>query len=544
MKKIIKKTIAVLMIAVLAASPLIAFAAEPLPIRQLFEDVGGEVIWDEDEQSIHVFIDWAHMVFETQNANVSFPEFEMHLPLESGAFLQGNRSYITTEDLLTLFEFAFTPGNSRVGTIDRSRLLPESFGATHQSGLAADALQLVRTIEATHPIFIFDDMLPDDYEVRRDEFLTYVLGDITLEDFVWAAQRYIALLQDGHMGAGFSLVNENGVPILDDKMLNVHWIVTVDGTLFLADEKGEVLGEVQYIGGIPVSEVIETIDTYYFYENAWDRMFIYSIHASHWRLLERAGAQMTADEMVIVAIYSDGVVEEVAIPVDTTFFDLFIARFPSADFIIQYEMIGDVFYIDFRTFIDGEHITAAAESIETAVYDGIRHFVIDLRGNGGGNSFAGQRLLNAMGLTMPGFGGVRRITPLAVEQRGGWHYAILSTLGYDYFSFAPDTTTADNPHNVFVSVLTDMHTYSSGTMMTAWVQDGNFGHIIGEPSRNYPSAFGDMLTFSLSYSGLSVIVSYSRFMRPDVNADQQTLWPDIIVDPSTALDVALEYFVG
>jgi hypothetical protein len=73
------------------------------------------------------------------------------------------------------------------------------------------------------------------------------------------------------------------------------------------------------------------------------------------------------------------------------------------------------------------------------------------------------------------------------------------------------------------------------------VQDGGFGNVIGSPSRNAPSPFGDMSSFTLPYSGLVASVSHARFLRPDTTADQSTLWPDIIVDPADALDVAIEY---
>jgi hypothetical protein len=78
--------------------------------------------------------------------------------------------------------------------------------------------------------------------------------------------------------------------------------------------------------------------------------------------------------------------------------------------------------------------------------------------------------------------------------------------------------------------------------MAVWVQDGDFGIIIGEPSSNAPSAFGDMLNFTLPRTRIDVRVSYSRFVRPDVDADQATLVPDIAVPSDQALEAALAYF--
>jgi C-terminal processing protease CtpA/Prc len=98
-----------------------------------------------------------------------------------------------------------------------------------------------------------------------------------------------------------------------------------------------------------------------------------------------------------------------------------------------------------------------------------------------------------------------------------------------------------NPYDVFVSVLTDNETYSSATMLAVWVADGGFGNIVGEPSSNSPSCFGDMLTFTLHDAGIQFSISYTRFLRPDASADQDTLHPDIPVDAGRALEAALEY---
>ena len=79
-------------------------------------------------------------------------------------------------------------------------------------------------------------------------------------------------------------------------------------------------------------------------------------------------------------------------------------------------------------------------------------------------------------------------------------------------------------------------------MMATWVQDGGFGVVIGEPSSNSPSAFGDMLVMTLPYTNIQMRVSYSKFLRPDTDADQRTLWPDIPMEPHLALETAVEFF--
>jgi len=146
-----------------------------------------------------------------------------------------------------------------------------------------------------------------------------------------------------------------------------------------------------------------------------------------------------------------------------------------------------------------------------------------------------------MGLTVPSFGVMNRISPLLFEQSAFWFLRPLLWFGIDYILFEPYIHANNNPNNVFVSVLTDNLTYSSAKLMSTWVADGGFGNIIGGLSRQAPNAFGEIFSFYLPYSNFYVTVSSSQFLRPNVNADPVVLLPDILIDPSYALEVALEY---
>jgi len=73
----------------------------------------------------------------------------------------------------------------------------------------ADAYSLVQIIEETHPIFSFTDMLDDNYERIRDEFLNYAARAECETDFRLEIQRYFRVLQDGHMSSlGFGISSE------------------------------------------------------------------------------------------------------------------------------------------------------------------------------------------------------------------------------------------------------------------------------------------------------------------------------------------------
>ena len=64
-----------------------------------------------------------------------------------------------------------------------------------------------------------------------------------------------------------------------------------------------------------------------------------------------------------------------------------------------------------------------------------------------------------------------------------------------------------------------------------------FAKLLGEPTGNAPSSYGDILTFTLPASGLSYTLSFKRWRRPDGARDPApTLLPDVPL-PRTAATV-------
>jgi len=385
------------------------------------------------------------------------------------------------------------------------------------SGYFADALRLVAIVEDVHPIFILPHLLPDYYEARRAEFLAAAARpDMTQVDFGFAMQRYFTALHDGHMSMPF--VRMGGY-------LNIGLIYD-SGRLFLHDQRAV---EVVSIGGVDAGEMIGMIDGLFFFENEFARRVMIPRHAVSGAMLMYAGVDV-AVPWLYVTVVENGVQSEKQVHFSQN------PTFDPPNYIIRHEMMGDVFFISLRQFVDGDHITEAAEAIEAAMADGINKFIVDLRGNSGGNSTAGMRLVNAMGMTLPSFGSLRRLSELASEQRG-----IPFSETIDRIETHPIPSMGSNPKGVQLAVLVDNFSFSSAVMMAAWVQDGGLGTVVGEPPMNAPSAFGDMLVYNLPYVDLNVPISYTRFTRPNLNDDQNVLWPDILVDAGDALEAALDF---
>jgi C-terminal processing protease CtpA/Prc len=87
-------------------------------------------------------------------------------------------------------------------------------------------------------------------------------------------------------------------------------------------------------------------------------------------------------------------------------------------------------------------------------------------------------------------------------------------------------------------VLTGPATFSSGDWFAVVVHDNRLGTIVGEPTGNAPSSYGDVLSFSLPRSGLAYSLSFKRWVRPDPALDPATcLEPDALV-PRTPESIA------
>jgi len=422
---------------------------------------------------------------------------------------------------------------SEIRTMDFAGVVmcPQSF--------ATDALYLVRLIEQTHPTFIVNGWLPDYYEEIRDEFLEYTQNEnLTKLDFAFAAARFITVLRDGHTSGQNVLIGqgEDGLwrPAIFGNLLDERW-AEADNNLYLRNEDGELTETiVTEIGGVPTVHIFTVIDRYFYAENDADRQHNYAAFSRFGDIIARAGG-VIADDVVMLTLYNDGAVSEKAVRLEPP------EPWGGLDYIIRHEMKDDVFFIDLRVFIDGSHITEVVQAIEQAVDDGTRKFIIDLRGNGGGASIVGQRLLEAMGITIPSYGSLRRISNHLISYTGMFPLHVLRWFGVDYVRIEPYIPVNNNPNNVFVSVLTNSSSYSSATMMGVWVQDGDFGNIVGGASRNAPTSFGDILGFTLPYSGFIGRVSHVLWLRPDVDGEPSILMPDILVDPNDALEAALMY---
>lgn len=382
-----------------------------------------------------------------------------------------------------------------------------------------DADQLVSIIESTHPEFSLNDIQPG-YPEAKKSFLSAASKKMSYGDFAWLASAYLASLRDGHTSIA---------PTQSNEMLQGSYRMTENG-LFEANANGTITGnKVTAIGGLPISQIIAAVSRYEVNENEAGRMRNGTMWSTYRPILERAGVDCSK-HTISVTEQSGAQTISKEVP--------FQSRNPysvydSSD-IVDSRRIGDIFYIGLHDCKLGPDVDRTAESLRQAVAGGVTRVIIDVRNNPGGASRACEKLLNVIGMQIPQYGMYARKSPLAVAQLGnmdGWNTNI-----------KPDAAAARKTLHISLAVLTNEFTFSSATMMAVFAQDGKLGTVIGYPSANSPSSYGDVLSFQLNNSGLKGQVSYKRWLRPDVNADQHILHPDIVVPiGGDALQTAVNY---
>lgn len=151
---------------------------------------------------------------------------------------------------------------------------------------------------------------------------------------------------------------------------------------------------------------------------------------------------------------------------------------------------------------------------------GIENIIVDLRGNGGGNSYVADAFLQY--LDIDGY------DSWSSDIRYGNHLK-------HYESYHVDVQKKDNAFSGNIYVLTDVYTYSAAMDFAMLISDNHLGTIVGEASGNLPDSYGDILSFSLPNSKLGLTISYKNWHRIDQSKKGEPIEPDYACDPKEAL---------
>ncbi len=238
-----------------------------------------------------------------------------------------------------------------------------------QTDYSSDAHCAIAAVETAHPAFLMDE-IPENYEGAKAEYLQSVASPMIPTDFLLATQKYLAVLGDRRL------------PRVG-RYISVQWI-SVDDRLYLVDGESQVTDyEVIRIGGVPVEDVRKQVDTYYSSENDSAKQRQYEVYCRQDDMLLLARSQFE-DTIEIVTRDSCGAENTQNCGfVSSDIYSIYYGGFPA--YVVEHRMLGDVFYVDLRTFRQGNEVTNTAKAIKEAIGKGTTKFIIDIRGNTGGN---------------------------------------------------------------------------------------------------------------------------------------------------------------
>lgn len=176
-------------------------------------------------------------------------------------------------------------------------------------------------------------------------------------------------------------------------------------------------------------------------------------------------------------------------------------------------------YIDVDRMVVGYALDAAVAAIKEHVQTGVDKVIIDVTNCPGGNSGAGISIMTALNMVMPSYAFFARDSALLREQKQ------VGQVG----GFVDSPFRVIRNHKIQLLVFTNVNTFSSARQLAVGVQDGGLGLIVGQAPSNAPTAYGDMVSIVLPYSGIAIGISCTKWYRPDQNADQDTLHPDVSI---------------
>ena len=205
-------------------------------------------------------------------------------------------------------------------------------------------------------------------------------------------------------------------------------------------------------------------------------------------------------------------------------------KVPNTNSIFYDEMSLAVFQLN-KCVYDNNYKNQLKKFFKEVAAKKIKHVAIDVRENTGGSSKVIGELISYLGSVkdVKYFSSLVRYSKDAAKQRS---YISRTSGSKDYTDvFNVNDHKADGLlFNGEVYVLTSNKTFSSACQLAVICYDNEIAKIIGEPTGNAPTRYGDLLSFQLPNSGYSFGISFKKWIRPLTKNDPaSSLTPHEIV---------------
>lgn len=365
---------------------------------------------------------------------------------------------------------------------------------------------VVKMIEERHYSAIHG--LADAVDVQYQKEIEGIADETTVVELWRAIGRILHKLEDAHSQAYPATGYEKYVDVTY-KIEEEKTFIQIQGAWF----------EVEKINGVNVKELYESAKELTSYENIYYMEYLFTQRLKRPMFLSYYGVENTKEYRVE---YRDkDKIHVLELPI----LDMNNSTEEQPEF-IRYEIdihnnLG-ILTLDVCRY-DDTYKNTIKDFFQEVKEKDITNIAVDLRNNGGGNSMVANEFMKYLKVYYyRGFGSNIRYGPLEIKNKP---QVVKNEV---YLDYAYDDS---------VYVLTSPKTFSSATMFSVYLQDNDLGKVIGEPSGNRPSAYGDVLSFQLPNSKLIFNTTYKYFIRPDATKDgEDAQKPDYLVPAEDALN--------
>lgn len=378
--------------------------------------------------------------------------------------------------------------------------------------MTEDLDYLVKTIEEVHPS-LMEGWSTEQQKVIADRY-KQIQTPLTKDEFYFSVNQIASLVHDAHTSVSPLNSNTEALP------LSVYWtqegLVVLNSTLDL--KRGDLLVK---LGELTPEELLTKLtqvvpaENEYWVKTSGILMLSNRAFLNYLDLIENGKVSVTVER--------EGELVRLNVPLITPKYQKLQSPYDTGykDYSYTFNEQLSLGILRINTCLVNQDYLNTLESFFFEVSSRqIKHVALDLRNNSGGDSRVIDELIRYIeGVRKyDSYSGLVRYSIQAAEQRGE-----SQTSGYSYSDSAQ--IEIENPATPSFSgdlyALTSPLTFSSGNWFAVIIQDNQLGKIVGEPTGNQPSSYGDILSFSLPHSEF-------QFKRPNRELDDQTtLMPDI-----------------
>ncbi|MCL2547749.1 MAG: S41 family peptidase [Symbiobacteriaceae bacterium] len=391
----------------------------------------------------------------------------------------------------------------------------------------ADARELVRVVEETHPLFIGEPH--PQYLAEKERFMQVASTSLTREEFWLQCAYYLASLKDAHTNIGRG------------RRLNLELPVRWHGEKLFATT-GEILPEgsqIISIADIPVEDLLPILDRLMGFENESGLVYNRNTFATRQFIHVAAGATKTPSARVVFNY--QGVISAIDVDYSPPGSNQISPVERPKSFTFQSLDYGKIALITASSCNMDDDWRRTCEELKAAVRRGVRKVIMDVRDNAGGDDRVWAPLLSAMNMEAGhgSYGELLCYTPTVVSK-------IVEYKGRSGVSYKEPRNSLTNKNNIELVVLVNEVTYSTTVSFLGRVHDAGHATLVGTQPRHNASYPSFPLYYRLEHSQFVVAISHVMYIRPNPLLDADNPGFEIIpvVEGQDELEVALSMLKG